>query len=80
VPEGSTAAVKAKDDETRSAALTQGSSDYVLPFVHAHVPAAVVEGGFWGGLVGALAIGVVDPPLGMLVGAGVVIARHQSKR
>jgi hypothetical protein len=79
VPEKSSVAVKT-EDETKPGASTQGLSDYVLPLVHVHVPAAVVDAGFWAGLAGAVAVGVVDPPLGMLVGAGVVIARHKSKR
>ena len=54
---------------------TDGS--YELPVVHAHVPARVVEVGFWGGLAGAALLGAIDPPLALLVGAGVVVARHR---
>ena len=50
----------------------------MLPVVHMHVPAKLVDVGFWGGLVGAVALGAIDPPIGVLVGAGVVVARHQS--
>lgn len=55
------------------------SNDYVLPMVGVHVPSVVVDAAFWGGLAGAVALGVVKPPLGVLLGAGVVIARHQAR-
>lgn len=54
---------------------TDGS--YELPVIHAHVPAAVMEVGFWGSLAGAAVLGAIDPPLALLVGAGVVVARHR---
>jgi len=54
------------------------SDSYVLPVVGVHLPGKVVNVAFWGGLVGAVALGAVDPPLGILVGAGVVVARHSS--
>ena len=53
-------------------------NDYVTPITHTHVPTQLVDIAFWSGLVGAVALGVVDPPLGMLLGAGVVVARHRS--
>jgi hypothetical protein len=59
--------------EIRDAAV---SSDYVLPVVHVHVPDALMNAGFWGGLAGAVVLGAVDLPLGVLVGAAVVVARH----
>jgi len=86
VPETATAPVKARAAATKASAAkeqpeeTQTSSDYTLPIVHVRVPAKAVNAGFWGGLVGAVALGVVDPPLGVLVGAGVLIARHQSSK
>jgi hypothetical protein len=52
--------------------------DYVTPITHTHVPGQFVDIAFWGGLVGAVALGVIDPPLGILVGAGVLVARHRS--
>lgn len=55
------------------------STDYVLPVVGVHVPSVVVDAAFWGGLAGAVALGVVKPPLGVLLGAGVVVARHQAR-
>lgn len=61
--------------ETREPASTDGG--YVLPVVHAHIPASAVEVGFWAGLAGAAVLGMVDPPLALLVGAGVVVARHR---
>jgi hypothetical protein len=71
-----TKAVKAEQDDGNA----EASGDYVVPVVHVHVPAKMVNAGFWCGLVGAVALGAVDPPLGVLVGAGVLIARHQSTR
>ena len=61
-------------------AEAKASNDYTLPIVHLRVPAKAVDVGFWGGLAGAVVLGVVDPPLGLLVGAGVVVARHRSKQ
>jgi hypothetical protein len=84
VPETATAPVKARASANKERAAKeqpegpQTSGDYTLPIVHVRVPAKAVNAGFWGGLVGAVALGAVDPPLGVLVGAGVLIARHQS--
>jgi hypothetical protein len=50
---------------------------YRIPGVGASVPARMVETGFWGGLLGAAVLGAIDPPLALLVGAGVAIARHR---
>ncbi len=81
MPEATTTAIKAKDNSSKEeSAEAKPSGDYVLPIVHVNVPSKVVDAGFWGGLVGAVALGAVDPPLGVLVGAGVVIARHQARR
>jgi hypothetical protein len=57
----------------------RASNDYVLPVVGVHVPSVVVDVAFWGGLAGAVAVGAVKPPLGVLVGAGVIVARHQAR-
>jgi hypothetical protein len=54
-----------------------GKRAYVLPLVHTHLPPTAVEVGFWGGLALAAALGAVDPAMALLVGAGVVIARHR---
>jgi hypothetical protein len=84
VPEGSSNAANARRSTAKKPAIREevsgakGSSDYVVPVVGLHVPARLVDAGFWGGLAGAVALGAVDPPLGLLVGAGVVIARHRS--
>lgn len=64
-------------DPTRVTRTAVDGPDYKVPFVGVKVPAALVETGFWGGLVGAAALGALDPPLALLVGAGVVIARHR---
>ena len=70
----------AKMDENAAGASTEEAADaYVLPVVHVRVPSMIVDVGFWGCLAGAVALGVVDPPLGVLVGAGVVIAHHGRK-
>ena len=67
--------------EKGNGAESKSSSDtYVLPVVGVKVPSQVVDLGFWGGLVGAAALGIVDPPLALFVGAGVVIARHRAKK
>lgn len=50
---------------------------YRVPLVGAAVPARLVETGFWGGLVGAAMLGAIDPPLALLVGTGVAVARHR---
>jgi hypothetical protein len=58
-------------------ATASPTEEYVVPVVHTHVPPRVVETGFWGGLAGAALLGAIDPPLALLVGAGVIIARHR---
>lgn len=52
---------------------------YLVPLVHAHVPARAVEWGFWGVLAGATVLGAIDPTLALLIGAGVVVARHRRR-
>ena len=63
------------ESKTVDSSSTNGS--YVMPVVHTHVPARAVELGFWGGLAGAALFGAIDPPLGLLIGAGVIVARHR---
>jgi hypothetical protein len=58
---------------------SSGGDRYVLPLIHTSVSSKVVDVGFWGTLLGAVAVGAVDPPLGLLIGAGVVVARHHSQ-
>jgi hypothetical protein len=77
--ESSSKAIAADVSASEEVAGSNGSRDYTLPIVHVRVPAKAVDVGFWGGLAGAVALGVVDPPLGVLLGAGVVVARHQAK-
>lgn len=55
----------------------QPRGDYVVPVIHIHLPESAVKVGFYGGLATALATGAVDLPLALLVGVGVVIARHR---
>ena len=52
----------------------------MLPVVGVRVQSKLVNAGFWGGLVGATALGIFDPPLALFLGAGVVIARHKTKK
>lgn len=52
-------------------------NDFVVPIVHIHLPGPAVKLGFYGGLGAAVALGAVDWPLAVLVGAGVAIARHR---
>ena len=59
-----------------STSTGNGDHSYTVPLVHTHVPDRAVEIGFWGGLAGAALLGAVDPPLALLVGAGVLVARH----
>ena len=68
---------KAAKEATQPATKDSGS-DYIAPITHTHVRHELVDVAFWGGLVGAVAVGVIDPPLAILVGAGVVVARHRS--
>ena len=71
---------KTKVTAIKKGPAASGADDqYQLPVVGVHVPAQFVNLGFWGGLAGAAVLGVVDPPLAILVGAGVVIARHRTK-
>lgn len=53
------------------------SSDYDVPVVHVRVPERVGNSAFWLGLAGAVAVGVVEAPLAVLIAAGVVIVRHR---
>lgn len=69
--------VAAVDADTRS---VSDSGDYVLPVVHTHLPRTAVDAGFWGALTGSVVLGVIDPPLGLLLGAGVLVARHRRNR
>ena len=56
--------------------IVNGSRGFVLPMVHITVPESAVTVGFWGALVGAAALGVVDLPVAALIGASVVMARR----
>jgi hypothetical protein len=81
VTEASTSAAKTKESASKNgAASAGGGNQYQLPFVGVRVPAQLVDVGFWGGLTGAAVLGAIDPPLAILVGAGVVVARHQAKK
>ena len=51
---------------------------YEVPVIHLRLPERAVNMGFWGALVGSAALGAIDPPLAILIGLGVVIARHRN--
>jgi hypothetical protein len=53
---------------------------YIVPLVHTRIPEPLVQLGFWGGLAGTVAFGVIDAPLAALVGVGVIVARHRRDR
>jgi hypothetical protein len=55
---------------------TVPANGYVVPLVHVRVPELAVELAFWGVLAGAAVTGTVDPPVAVLLGAGVLVARH----
>lgn len=73
-------AESSKPRTVRPSGPVDESGSYVLPMVHARVPASLVNTGFWAGLAGSAAMGVIDPPLAVLLGAGVVVARHRAAR
>jgi hypothetical protein len=50
---------------------------YVMPIIGISVPAKIVEKGFFAALIASVALGTVDPPLGLLIGTSVLIARHR---
>ena len=64
---------------TRSPMTTNGRG-YVIPWVHVSLPESAVNATFWAALAGAALAGAVDPPLAVLIGAGVVVSRHRSTR
>lgn len=49
---------------------------YVLPLVHTRIPEPLVNVGFFGALGATAALGIVDAPLALLIGAAVVVAHH----
>jgi hypothetical protein len=53
--------------------------EYVVPLLHTRIPERTVDIAFWGSLGVASLFGVVDPPLALLIGAGVLVARHNMR-
>jgi hypothetical protein len=72
-----------REEDSRIAALhvpDKPHDPYIVPLVKVSIPRRFVDVVFWGSLVGSAALGAVDPPLAVLIGAGVVVARHRSRR
>ncbi len=77
-----TAPRRAAASDGEGAASTNGPvghAPYVLPVVHVRLPERAVEAGFWGALAGTAVFGVVDPPLAVLIGGAVLVARHRAR-
>ena len=72
-------AATASDQHSKPAA-DRTPEGYVVPFVHTRIPAPVVQVGFWAGLAGTVAFGVIDFPVAALLGVGVVVVRHRRDR
>jgi len=70
---------KGPRDATVVPMSSQREDVYVLPVAHVRLPAVVVNAGFWSALAGAAAFGLVDPPLALLIGGAVVVARHRAR-
>ncbi len=70
--------------ETRNPAAESAAPNapdsYVMPLIHLHIPRRGVDTGFWVGLGVTTAVGAVDPPLAVLLGAGVLVARHHQRQ
>ncbi len=64
----------AKDRAVNGASVDHAG--YRVPLVGVSLSNRVVETSFWGTLLGAIAVGALDPPVALLVGAGVLVARH----
>jgi len=75
-PHKTTGPHKESHDGRRS--VTRGDHAYVVPVVHVSLPESAVNVGFWSILMGSVVLGAVDLPLAVLIGAGVLIARHHS--
>lgn len=54
--------------------------EYVVPLVHLRLPEPVVDAGFYGLLAGTALFGVIDAPLAILLGLGIAVARHRTRR
>ncbi|HUY85892.1 MAG TPA: hypothetical protein VMU77_02155 [Acidimicrobiales bacterium] len=52
-------------------------SGYEFPILHFRLPEKVVDVGFWAALAGTSLVGIIDPPLAILIGIGVLVARHR---
>ena len=63
-----------------SSIRSNGHDPFVLPVLHLSVPEAAINLGFWGALVGAAALGTIELPVVALIGAGVLVARHNRSR
>lgn len=66
-----------KEVRSDGEALSRRGGSYRVPIVGAKLPERLVERGFWVALTAVALTGAVDPPLAVLLGAGVVVARHR---
>ena len=57
--------------------VSAGANSFELPVVHLKVSEGAINAMFWGGLLGAVALGAAEPPVAALIGLAVVIARHR---
>lgn len=57
---------------------SEGGADYVVPVIHARVPASVGDGAFWA-FVGVALAGVVDPPVAALTVGGFLVVRRRRR-
>jgi hypothetical protein len=82
MPSQPATATKAKESalEEEPAPAAPSGDGYVLPLVGVRLPSTLVNVGFWGGLAGVAVVGVVELPVAAVIGAGVLVARHQSNK
>lgn len=75
-PDRSAGPTAADGPAGRSGGFAAPRHGYVLPLVHTRIPEPLVNVGFFGALGATAALGIVDAPLALLIGAAVVVAHH----